>query len=111
MFQKAFQYTQDNNGYASGSRFVLICEVALGEQKDFTRIQNNYVMEEGYNSVMGQGRTGPEVSKYVTLPDGAQIPYGKVQNYPNKQQSEFQFNEFVVSNADQVRFRYLVQIK
>jgi len=31
MFQKAFQYTQDNNGYSSGSRFVLICEVALGE--------------------------------------------------------------------------------
>lgn len=81
MLSKAIMYTQDRNAQASGSRFILVCEVALGESKPMTRFSYNYVLEAGYNSVYGQGREGPELKKFVTLPDGAKVPIGKREQY------------------------------
>jgi hypothetical protein len=53
---KALQYTNDLNAPSNSSKFVLLCDVALGKQKEMNKIQNNYKLEENFNSVMGLGR-------------------------------------------------------
>jgi hypothetical protein len=60
-----------------------VCEVALGKSKELFRFNNNFVLEEGYNSVVGLGKVSPddEDSFKVTLPDGAIVPLGKVKNH------------------------------
>lgn len=74
-------------------------------------MQNNYKLEEGFNSVSGVGRQGPELNKHVILQDGARVPIGKTVNYINRNNNEFQFNEYVVTDPSQVRMRYLIQLK
>lgn len=118
-FAKAFQYTADRNAPSFSSKFVLICEVALGNTKEVNRFNNNLDLlappknenDEVFQSVYGLGRQGPELKKFVTLADGAKIPIGKMQNYNGRNNTDFQFNEYVVPLPDQVRFRYLVQVK
>jgi len=44
------------------------------------------------------------------------MPFGKLQNYAQAEngvavQTDFEFNEYVVGDPDQVRFRYLLQLK
>ena len=53
---KAIQYTGDANRQGSGSRFVLVCEVALGETKEFMRTENDFDYTEKINSIQGVGR-------------------------------------------------------
>ena len=35
------------------------------------------MLDEQFNSLHGIGREGPELDKYVTLPDGVKLPIGK----------------------------------
>jgi len=45
------------------------------------------------------------------------LPCGKMENYNNANgqghnvQTDFEYNEYVVNDPDQVRFRYLLQLK
>ena len=72
-------------------------------------------MEPRYQSVKGVGRRGPDYNCTVTLPNGVKIPYGKTIDYfPNEQNwgwNGLQHNEYIVYNTNQIRMRYLVQIK
>lgn len=74
---KAIQYTNDANAPAQSSRFVIVCEVALGNSQNLNRFSHDYKLQEGFNSVIGLGRQGPELNKHVILPDGAKVPIGK----------------------------------
>jgi Poly(ADP-ribose) polymerase catalytic domain len=56
MIMKAIQYTGDANRQGGGSRFVLVCEVALGNTKEFMRPDNGFEFTEEINSVLGAGR-------------------------------------------------------
>ena len=60
---------------------------------------------------MGVGRQGPAPGKTITLPDGAKMAIGKDVQYMHARQSHFQYNEYVVYKQDQVRPRYLIQLK
>jgi len=53
MISKAIQYTNDQNAPQYGSKFILVCEVALGESKLMKRHNANYEFEEGINSIIG----------------------------------------------------------
>jgi len=44
------------NRQGAGSRFVLVCEVALGNTKEFMRADNGFEFTEQINSVQGVGR-------------------------------------------------------
>ena len=48
MLAKAIQYTNDPNGSAYGSRFVLVCEVALGTTKELMNIKQDFELQEGF---------------------------------------------------------------
>ena len=63
--------------------------------------------------MQGLGRQGIDDSptNVVTLPDGAKISIGKDKLYNNRDRSDFQFNEFVVSDPAQVRLRYLLEFR
>jgi hypothetical protein len=113
MVMKAIQYTGDANRQGGGSRFVLVCEVALGKTKEFMRADNNFEFSDEINSILGLGRQAPDDSpiNIVTLPDGAKVNLGKVKNYPARDRSNFEYSEFVVPDPSQVRLRYLLEFK
>ncbi len=56
MVMKAIQYTGDANRQGGGSRFVLVCEVALGKTKEFMRADNKFQFSDDINSIVGVGR-------------------------------------------------------
>ena len=60
MVEKSLQYANDENASQHSSKFVLLCEVALGNSKEFKNPQPNYELEQGYDSIVGLGREGPE---------------------------------------------------
>ncbi|KAK3543416.1 hypothetical protein QTP70_020438 [Hemibagrus guttatus] len=68
-----------------GSRLLLVCEVALGQCKDL--LKRDFTLTsapEGYNSVHGVRRT-------------------------QKARSDFEDDEYVVYNTDQIRLKYVVR--
>jgi hypothetical protein len=93
MVMKAIQYTGDVNRQGSGSRFILVCEVALGSTKEVSDVKY---------SEHGLGKQGPDDSpiNFVTLPDGAKVNLGKVKKFEKRQNARFEYNEFMVPNAD-----------
>lgn len=71
---------QNANAMVHGIKYVAICEVSLGNTSTVNR-PNPLLTEapEDSQSVLGVGREGPELKKLVTLPDGGQVPCGKMQ--------------------------------
>jgi len=109
---KAVDYCVDKNAPRYASKFVLICEVSLGSICESAGLAANVdKAPEGYDSVMALGRVRPEDKKTCTLPDGAMLPLGKLRNDPKTAHSNFQFDEYVVYSPEQVRVRYVVQLK
>lgn len=51
MISKAILYTEDQNAHFSGSKLIVVCEVALGDSKEVTRHNNNFKFEEGIQSI------------------------------------------------------------
>jgi hypothetical protein len=50
---KSMQYTGDVNRAAGHGqpRYILICEVALGKCQEVSRMNNQHIIPEGFNSV------------------------------------------------------------
>jgi len=94
--------------------FVLLCEVALGETNDLLVADyeaNN--LPNGCHSTKGLGKIAPNKEEYLTLPDGMVVPLGCPSdtgvNNPNG--FTLNYNEYVVYNTNQIKPRYLVQLK
>lgn len=118
VISKSFNYCNaidtDNIG------FVLLCEVALGDKYDDHETVVPYGSPNvpmGYTCRRGLGQT--DVTKYstvecvgnginytMTIPSGGLEKRGKLSDA-----SSFLYNEYVIFNAFQYRFRYLVKIK
>ena len=113
MIAKSIQYTGDQI-QGGGSRYVLVCEVALGQIKETMKTNNDFKLDEGFHSVWGKGRSGPDSegsASMVTLSDGAVVPIGKVKNFGDRDRSDFLHSEYVIPDSSQVRLRYLLQFK
>lgn len=109
MFSKSANYC-----FASPSSPVgvlLLCEVALGDMVEL--LQANYHADNlpaGKLSTKGVGVTAPDPSEFCTLPDGVVVPLGT----PKKQSAtrgSLLYNEFIVYNVEQIRMRYVLQVK
>lgn len=113
MFDKSAGYAQ--RGYnQQDSYLMLMCEVVCGKSRELRQAEYIEKLEPRYQSVKGQGRFGPDYKSMITLPNGVQIPYGKNINYfpnDNNYWNSLQHNEYIVYNTNQIRMRYLVQIK
>jgi len=73
----------------------------------------NYVtnLDKQYGSVKGLGGTHPNPKNVHTLPNGVKVPMGKMVNNKGVKQSSLLYNEYIVYNEDQIKIRYLVNVK
>jgi len=118
MLSKSMGYTDTSS---TGSQFVLLCEVALGNIKQLEQSDWNTTATEPYHSCQALGQTCPDFKKSIVLPNGVTIPVGPVENHshidtvpghegqPPKRRN-FGYNEYIVYNNAQVRLRYLVEL-
>lgn len=118
VISKSFNYCNARDTENIG--FVLICEVALGDKYDDqeTAIPNGAPdISKEYTCRRGLGQT--DVTEYSTCycdADGVKytlkIPVGGLKERKGlSYASSFMYNEYVIFNALQYRFRYLVQLK
>lgn len=74
---------------------------------------SNYVskLDHKFGSVKGIGSSQPNPKKMFTLPDGIKVPLGEM--IPNKevQQTSLLYNEYIVYKEEQIKIRYLVNVK
>ncbi|KAI8620371.1 poly polymerase catalytic domain-containing protein [Chytriomyces sp. MP71] len=115
MVSKSANYCFTNPNNNTG--LLLLCEVALGDESKL--IQSDYHADEtmksrSKHSTWGMGRTVPESSGYVTLPDGVVVPCGPGTHADETDEHGkryLEYNEFICYDLRQVRLRYLVKMK
>eukprot|EP00794_Sanderia_malayensis_P018644 gene18644-20525_t len=106
-----------NYCYPSRSKntgLVMLCEVALGKSKELLAADYDAdKLPKEYNSVMGLGRTAPDPSDIYSLPNGTVVPYGKPTDTGvlNSNGYTLNYNEYIVYDTKQIRFKYLVKVK
>lgn len=89
---------------------ILLSEVALGNMYELTAA--NYIdnLPVGKHSTKGVGKTSPDSSEALTLPNGLIVPLGKsVMN--DKLQSRLLYNEYIVYDVAQIKVQYLLKLK
>ncbi|XP_078675989.1 poly [ADP-ribose] polymerase tankyrase-like isoform X2 [Branchiostoma floridae x Branchiostoma belcheri] len=115
-FAKSKSYCY-NFGSSSKTKFMLLCEVALGNSKG---LNNPMYMEaplEGFHSTKGLGRREPLPTGNITVQQGVTIPLGEIVDAPPTDESQgyrWQYlyhHEYIVYDPAQVRLRYLVQFE
>ena len=134
MLQKSYNYWNDFNATQDWSKFMLLCEVAIGKSYKLTHAQYMDQPPAGYDSTAGLGTSGPCYSKIFTFPEGYSIPMGKYLDYEYEENTKknvyLRHNEFIIyksdeskhpklknnrftseSNPGQIKMRYLIQIK
>ena len=92
---------------------LLLCEVALGEMNELTQADYNAdKLPKGRHSTKGLGRTYPDPSQALTLPDGVVVPLGKpiTSAQAGSRALSLMYNEFIVYHVEQLRIRYLLQV-
>lgn len=104
---KSFQYTRMAL-YKGNEAYVLLCEVALGENPhEVTQATFDKRPTAGYTSRIAYGKYTPESFKNI---HNVKVPAGALINSPHTD-SGFLYNEYVVYDTRQYRFRYLVKLK
>lgn len=67
-------------------------------------------LPKGKLSTKGVGRTAPNPSEAQGLEDGVVVPLGKPVDQ-SSHQGALLYNEYIVYNVDQIRMRYVIQVK
>ena len=81
MFQKSYAYSQPiyGQGRQSGqSTLLMLCEVALGNSRKMWEPKFVEDLPMNVHSVHGVGRNGPDPKSRVTMPNGVDVPVGKI---------------------------------
>ncbi|RHN81103.1 putative NAD(+) ADP-ribosyltransferase transcription regulator SAP family [Medicago truncatula] len=109
MFSKSANYCYPTSTSADG--VLLLCEVALGDMAELlTSKYDADRLPEGKLSTKGVGATAPDYSKAQKLEDGLIVPLAK----PKKNsgiKGDLMYNEYIVYNVEQIRMRYVVNVK
>lgn len=93
----------NNNG------LMLLCEAALGRQKEYFSSCYMEAAQKGTDSTKGIGRMHPDPAGATTV-DGVLWPKGKMVTDSNTQVSLL-YPEYIVYDVAQVRMRYLVKMR
>ncbi|CAH1779903.1 unnamed protein product [Owenia fusiformis] len=107
--------------HGSNTKYMLLCEVALGKEKHFEQSEYMEQAATGCHSTLGLGANMPNPTDDAVLNSGVKIPLGKQIHRPTPQvRSEYwkkygcwplQQNEYIVYNEKQVAIRYIVQFR
>uniref|UniRef100_A0A1I8J8A5 Poly [ADP-ribose] polymerase n=1 Tax=Macrostomum lignano TaxID=282301 RepID=A0A1I8J8A5_9PLAT len=99
--------------YATRSKptgVLALCEVALGTSRELNKADYEAAkLPAGFNSVKGIGELTPNPSSAEQLADGCKVPIGKL--VASNLSTVLNYNEYVVYNVNQLRLRYLVQVR
>ncbi|KAJ0229909.1 hypothetical protein HA466_0311460 [Hirschfeldia incana] len=109
MFSKSANYCYANSGSTDG--VLLLCEVALGDVNEL--IYLDYEADNlppGKLSTKGVGKTEPTPSEAKRLEDGVVVPLGKPVDHSSTM-GMLLYNEYVVYNTEQIKMRYVIQVK
>jgi len=113
MFAKSSGYCYTFSGDRNEKdKLMLMCEVALGKSKipkaaQFTDTKFDHAK---YDSLKVVGQNGPDPKGNLIMNDGLEIPLGNItSNEKQKITSFVQHNEYIITNEDQIRIRYLIQ--
>ena len=109
---KAFNYCRPEETDNTG--FIILCEVALGSNPHVvTEATFDQRPTAGYTSRIAVGGSSPVKFDSVTLKtsssDDVLVPHGKLE--PSGVKGGFRYNEYVVFDSRQYRFRYLIKLR
>ena len=93
---------------------LLLCEVSLGNTNTLVAADYNASnLPTGTHSTFAKGKMVPDPSLEVTMDDGCKVPLGKIINTSVNNSSGYtlNYNEYVVYDVKQVKFRYLLRVK
>ncbi|CAJ2629108.1 unnamed protein product [Trifolium pratense] len=109
MFSKSANYCYPTPTAADG--VLLLCEVALGEMAELlTAKYDADKLPEGKLSTKGVGATAPDFSKAQEPEDGLIVPLAKPKKNSGTK-GALLYNEYIVYNVEQIRMRYVVNVK
>ncbi|KAK2403591.1 poly(ADP-ribose) polymerase [Trifolium repens] len=109
MFSKSANYCYPTPTAADG--VLLLCEVALGEMAELLAAKYDADrLPEGKLSTKGVGATAPDFSKAQKLEDGLIFPLAKPKKNSDTK-GALLYNEYIVYNVEQIRMRYVVNVK
>ncbi|XP_052057851.1 poly [ADP-ribose] polymerase tankyrase-like isoform X2 [Mytilus californianus] len=112
-FFKCQMYSYNANP-SSNTRLALLCQVALGKTCEVDTVDDmeTDLTDSDYQCKRVDGNKIPNKDFDVTLPYGAVMPLGQLQNNPKKENwrsFRMPYREFIVNDASQVCLRYLVE--
>jgi len=112
MSSKSANYCYPTRSRAVG--LVMLCEVAIGQPRELLAADYEAdKLPEGFHSVKGLGKTAPNGRQDHTMTDGTVVPLGKPKDTGVKNPDGYtlNYNEFIVYNRNQVKSKYLIQVK
>ncbi|EAS02069.2 WGR domain protein (macronuclear) [Tetrahymena thermophila SB210] len=105
LFSKASAYA-NNADVGVESRFLLLCEVAVGKEQqiktneNFTKFANsNYQLMKGFNSVKLVGKSCPDEKKNLVLPNGTIVPIGPIIDFNENLKQKLQIEKSTKKSA------------
>ncbi len=111
---KSFNYCC--SGETGNVGFIVLCEVALGASPHVVQMATfDQHPPTSYTSRIALGNNVPDPNGTVVIKtkssDNVKVPYGKIEDANLKTISGFRYNEFVIYDPRQYRFRYLLKLK
>eukprot|EP01064_Diplonema_japonicum_P006962 TRINITY_DN1474_c0_g1_i4.p1 TRINITY_DN1474_c0_g1~~TRINITY_DN1474_c0_g1_i4.p1 ORF type:complete len:938 (+),score=365.76 TRINITY_DN1474_c0_g1_i4:62-2875(+) len=109
MSSKSANYCYTTSEKSTG--VLVLCEVALGKMMECTEATYVEKLPKGKLSCFGKGRIAPNPKGDVVMDNGTVIPCGKPKDVMSSEDTSLQYNEFIVYDVNQVRMKYLLQVK
>ncbi|EGD75556.1 polymerase family [Salpingoeca rosetta] len=110
---KSANYCFTNRSNNTG--ILLLCEVALGKQEERLSADSylHQTLPKTKQSTWGKGRVAPDPKDTIVIDGDVKVPKGKLADtgVSNPHGYTLQYNEFIVYNTKQIRFRYLLRCK
>lgn len=91
--------------------FLMACQVALGDTYDKTAAEFVNKLSPRYQSCRGVGLSHPDPKEAVTIDDGVTVPLGKLVPNPDIDESDLLYNEFIVYDIAQIKFKYFFKFQ
>lgn len=93
-------------------KYMLLCEVALGNVKELHNCEIVDTLPDRYDSVKALGRFGPNPNGNISLPNGVMCPLGELTEMKGSKFGPWRSlsnNQYVIYDESQVVIRYIIQ--
>ncbi|CEM03092.1 unnamed protein product [Vitrella brassicaformis CCMP3155] len=111
MVSKSAQYCYVPSGGRSNVGVMMLAEVALGDCHELCNADYNADrLPAGKLSTKGLGRSYPDPSGFISLPNGVKVPACDAVE-TNRPDLVLQYNEYIVYSVEQICLRYLLEVE